>query len=242
MKLSTQTKLRAVTLSIWLLLGGLSHAQGPPSSYYSSVDTSSPSTLRASLHAVIDDHQRYPYTSSGTDTWDILEAAQEDPSNSNLILDIYRNEDYPKQGGGNSFYNREHSWPNSYGFPDDGGSNYPYTDCHVLFLCDIRLERWVQHRSVLVHHAKRHKRLPKVVQKLVLESARKATNVWVLRASVAERTISAHHRGRMIARTATRMECRSPRARRCQGRCSDSSARCNKRRRVPRLAPGAAPC
>ena len=137
MKLSTQTKLRAVTFSIWLLLGGVSYAQGPPSSYYSSVDTSSPGSLRASLHAVIDDHQRYPYTSSGTDTWDILEAAQEHPSNSNLILDIYRNEDYPKQGGGNSFYNREHSWPNSYGFPDDGGSNYPYTDCHVLFLCDI---------------------------------------------------------------------------------------------------------
>lgn len=33
-------------------------------------------------------------------------------------------------------YNREHSWPNSYGYPDDGSTNYPYTDCHALFLAD----------------------------------------------------------------------------------------------------------
>jgi endonuclease I len=127
----------AATLITWTLAAGIALAQGPPTGYYSTIDTSSSSALRSSLHSTIDDHQRYPYTSSGTDTWDILEAAQEHPNNSNLILDIYRNEDYSKQGGGNSFYNREHSWPNSYGFPDDGGGNYPYTDCHVLFLCDI---------------------------------------------------------------------------------------------------------
>ncbi|MCH7727120.1 MAG: endonuclease, partial [Planctomycetes bacterium] len=42
----------------------------------------------------------------------------------------------PGHGGGNSFYNREHSWPKSYGFPNDNAKNYPYTDCHALFLCD----------------------------------------------------------------------------------------------------------
>ncbi|MEN8164815.1 MAG: endonuclease, partial [Acidobacteriota bacterium] len=40
-------------------------------------------------------------------------------------------------GGGNDFYNREHSWPNAYGFPNDGASNSPYTDCHHLMLSDI---------------------------------------------------------------------------------------------------------
>ena len=71
-----------------------------------------------------------------TDTWNILELAQQDPGNSSRIIDVYKNASYAKVGAGNSFYNREHPWPKSYGFPNDGGSNYPYSDCHVLFLCD----------------------------------------------------------------------------------------------------------
>ncbi|MEM6675055.1 MAG: endonuclease [Planctomycetota bacterium] len=111
-------------------------AQGPPSGYYASVDTSSSQALRTTLHAVIDDHTRLPYTSGSTDTWDALELAQQDPANAGAILDIYRNRSYAKQGGGNAFYQREHTWPTSYGFPDDGSQNMPYTDCHMLFLCD----------------------------------------------------------------------------------------------------------
>jgi len=112
-------------------------AAQPPTNYYNSVDTSSAATLRSTLHAVIDDHTRFPYTSGSTDTWDILKLADEDPNNSSRILDVYRNASYAKASGGNSNYNREHVWPNSYGFPNDGGTNYPYTDCHHLFLCDI---------------------------------------------------------------------------------------------------------
>lgn len=107
-----------------------------PSNYYLSVNTSSPALLRSSLHGVIDDHTKIPYTSGGIDTWNVLEAADQDPSNSSRILDIYRNASFPKAGGGNSNYNREHVWPNSYGFPTNSSSNYPYTDCHHLFLCD----------------------------------------------------------------------------------------------------------
>ena len=102
--------------------------------YYASVDTSSPAALRSSLHAVIDDHQRYPYTSTATDTWDILEFADEDPLDPGRILDVYRNASYAKVGGGNTEYNREHTWPKSYGFSADGSGNYPYTDTHMLFL------------------------------------------------------------------------------------------------------------
>jgi endonuclease I len=105
-----------------------------PSGYYDTVDTSSPGALRATLHAVIDDHVRYPYTSSGTDTWDILRLAQEDPSNSSRILDVYKNASYSK-GSGSTVYNREHTWPHSYGFQGNTGSS-PYTDCHQLWLCD----------------------------------------------------------------------------------------------------------
>jgi endonuclease I len=128
-------------LSIGLVLAALFFAPTAlaqaPAGYYDTVDAGSAAALRATLHDVIDDHTRVPYTSGGTDTWDVLEDAQTDPSNSGRILDVYKNASYVKQGGGGSNYNREHIWPNSYGFPVDSGSNYPYTDCHALRLCDI---------------------------------------------------------------------------------------------------------
>jgi endonuclease I len=107
---------------------------GPPVGYYDSVDASSTAVLRATLHAVIDDHTKIPYTAGSTDTWNVLEIAQENPSNASQIIDVYKNAAYTKVGAGNSFYNREHSWPKSYGFPNDGSGNYPYTDLYQLFL------------------------------------------------------------------------------------------------------------
>ena len=107
-----------------------------PSGYYDTADPSSAGALRASLHAIIDDHQRFPYTSGATDTWDILEQADADPAQPGNVRDVYRNASYPAVGGGNPNYQREHVWPSSYGFPDDNASNYPYSDCHGLFLCN----------------------------------------------------------------------------------------------------------
>lgn len=107
-----------------------------PAGYYDQVDANNSTTLRNSLHEIIDDHTRFPYTSSATDTWDILETADQDPDNANNVIDIYKNASYPKAGGGNNNYNREHSWPKSYGFPDDGSTNYAYTDTHHLFISD----------------------------------------------------------------------------------------------------------
>ncbi len=109
----------------------------PPPTYYDTVDETSAATLRATLHAVIDGHTRYPYTSGSTDTWDILNRADEDPFDAGRILDLYQNRTFTKHSGGNNDYNREHTWPKSYGFPDDSPSNKPYTDCHHLLLCDI---------------------------------------------------------------------------------------------------------
>ena len=116
-------------------LGATGYA-GVPAGYYDTVNASTPATLRQTLHEVIDDHLRIPYTSGSTDTWDVLEMVHENPANSSQILDIYRNRAFNKQGGGNPFYSREHSWPTSYGFPTDVSSNYPYTDCYALFLSD----------------------------------------------------------------------------------------------------------
>jgi len=140
MKPRNQQRQFASAVSIFLCIAGMLsastvHAKAP-ADYYNTVDTSSPATLKSSLHEIIDDHTRYPYTSSSTDTWDILELADQDPDNPSNVIDVYKNASYPKQGGGNTFYNREHSWPKSYGFPSDGSTNYPYTDAHHLFIAD----------------------------------------------------------------------------------------------------------
>ncbi len=108
--------------------------------YYASVDATNANTLRTTLHNLIKDHVSYPYSGSGTDTWTILEAADQDPSNPSRILDVYKNAVFPKAGGGNTNYNREHTWPNSLGFPNtdaNGLPNPPYTDCHMLYLSHI---------------------------------------------------------------------------------------------------------
>lgn len=110
---------------------------GAIAGYYNGVNTTSASALRASLHAIIDDHVRFPYTASATDTWDILDRADQDPLNSGRVLDVYKNAVYAKAAGGNNFYNREHSWPKSLGFPNDAWDNYPYTDTHMLMVSDI---------------------------------------------------------------------------------------------------------
>ncbi len=122
-------------LASTFMWGAVTNAQ-PSATYYDSVDARSSTALRSTLHDVIDDHTRFPYTSSATDTWNILDAADEDPNNSSNVLDVYKNASYTKEGGGNSNYNREHSWPKSYGFPKDGSTNYPYTDCHHLFIAN----------------------------------------------------------------------------------------------------------
>ena len=110
----------------------------PLGDYYANVDPSSAATLRTTLHDTIDDHQWFPYTDSSTDTWDILELADEDPNDSSRILAVYENETYTKVGGGNSNYNREHTWPRSYGLGQTGTQfNTAATDAHNLRLSNI---------------------------------------------------------------------------------------------------------
>ncbi|MFP8876904.1 MAG: endonuclease, partial [Myxococcota bacterium] len=133
--------LRALTLvgaAVTMVIGMLAQEvrAAPPAGYYASADASNANALRTSLHEIIDDHQRLPYTSSAADTWDVLEEADQDPSDAGAIVDVYLNQSFLKNGGGGGGYNREHAWPKSYGFPADGSANYPYTDCHHLFLSD----------------------------------------------------------------------------------------------------------
>lgn len=120
-------------------------AGGSVSTYYAPVNTSSAQQLRCSLNTVIRGHTVYPYSASTTDTWDILEIADEDPNNSGKILDVYKNRSYTKVSdragtGSGVTYNREHTWPNSLGFGSTTGNlglpHGPYTDTHMLYLSD----------------------------------------------------------------------------------------------------------
>ncbi len=118
---------------------------GGGTGYYARVNTSSASQLRCSLHATIKGHTAYPYSSGTTNTWSILEIADEDPLNSSRILDVYRNHSYAKitdraGGAAGIKYNREHTWPKSLGFSAETGNlglpNSPHTDTHMLYLSD----------------------------------------------------------------------------------------------------------
>jgi fibronectin type 3 domain-containing protein/endonuclease I len=109
----------------------------PPQGYYGPASGLSGAALRGSLHQIIDDHQRFAYTSTATDTWDIVELADEDPDNIDKVRTVYKNTTVPDDDHSQtSGWNREHSWPKSYGFSDDGSCNYPFTDCHALFAAD----------------------------------------------------------------------------------------------------------
>ena len=102
--------------------------------YWAGVDAGSPSTARTTIHAAIANHVVFPYSAGTTDVRDILNVADEDPTDPTKILDIYRNASYVKTPGGDTEYNKEHSWPKSYGFPVE--STIPHSDCHHLFASD----------------------------------------------------------------------------------------------------------
>ncbi len=122
-------------------------APTPVGAYYNGVDTSTPDRLMCTLHVKILGHTAYPYSNnSATDAWKILEIADASPGDPTKILDVYRNRLYnavSDRASGTvtlNTYNREHTWPNSLGFPGTTGNlglpSAPYTDTHMLHLSD----------------------------------------------------------------------------------------------------------
>jgi endonuclease I len=123
--------------------------------YYATVNASNATLLRSTLHALIRGHTCYFYSgpTTGLNVWTILEDADQAPGDSTKILDVYKNALYTKitdRAGTNpdatNSYNREHTWPNSYGFNDiltatgNGGASFaycPYTDTHMLYASNV---------------------------------------------------------------------------------------------------------
>ena len=104
----------------------------PQSTYYIGTEDLSGPALKSVLHSKIKGHKRFPYTSSGTDTWDILKLTDKDTSNCANVLLIYSGlsvnaaQEYNNANG----WTREHVWAKSHGFPNE--SDTAYTDTHHL--------------------------------------------------------------------------------------------------------------
>lgn len=105
--------------------------------YYSNVVNLTGQELKDALNDLISNHTEFPYSSSSTDTWDILNEADEDPNNSDNIIAFYTGQSIPKncQVGSKASncingWNREHVWSKSRG--DFGTSKGAGTDTHNL--------------------------------------------------------------------------------------------------------------
>ena len=110
-----------------------------PNGYYSFAENKSDQALRSALHNIIDDHIEFPYTSSSTDTWDILQESDADPSNSNNVILVYTRESVngPQEYNGGSGWNREHIWAKSRG--DFGTEIGEGTDVHNLRASNVQV-------------------------------------------------------------------------------------------------------
>lgn len=118
-----------------------------PNGYYTKAEGVTGLALKDSLYQIIKNHIEYPYTSTGTDVWDILKESDKDPSNPNNVILFYSgwsvnsNQEYNSGAG----WTREHVWAKSRG--NFGTSKGAGTDAHHLRPADVsinsaRNSRW----------------------------------------------------------------------------------------------------
>lgn len=129
-----------------LFSAALTFAQIPPG-YYDTANGLTGTALKDALNDIIDGHVQFTYTSSGTDTWDILKETDKDTLNTDNVILIYSgwSVNAAQEYNSGSGWNREHVWAKSRG--DFGTSQGAGTDVHALRPCDIsvnsaRNNRW----------------------------------------------------------------------------------------------------
>src|SRR5262245_34131251 len=132
---------RRFSLALFVLGLGLVRV-APPPCYYDSADGKAGQVLRQALHDIVKNHTVITYDSSSSatvDTVDALQVLDEDPANTNNVILIYSGWSVPKTNYGNG-WNREHLWPNSYGFDIDVTTTWPaLRDLFNLRPCDSRV-------------------------------------------------------------------------------------------------------
>jgi endonuclease I/methionine-rich copper-binding protein CopC len=97
--------------------------------YYQNVNLSSDAQLLCSLYDTINGHTKLSYS------YTVLNLADEDPTDSSKILDVYKNASYTKYTSGDATHNREHTWPRTYGLGETSSPGSA-TDYHMLHLTD----------------------------------------------------------------------------------------------------------
>lgn len=119
-------------LGILLLLGTSVSMAQIPSGYYDAAQGKSGADLKAALHNIIKGHTEYPYSSSSTDTWDILKETDVDPNNASNVIGLYSafSMNAAAEYDGGNGWTREHVWAKSRG--DFGTSLGAGTDVHHL--------------------------------------------------------------------------------------------------------------
>ncbi|WP_030526935.1 endonuclease [Phycicoccus jejuensis] len=96
--------------------------------YYAPAVGKTGSALKTALHGIIDDQTKLTYDQ----VWTALKDTDEDPNNTNNVVEIYSGRSIAKSdnGGGVDQWNREHVWAKSHG--DFGTATGPGTDVHHL--------------------------------------------------------------------------------------------------------------
>ncbi|SDT41096.1 endonuclease I family protein [Microlunatus soli] len=132
-----RTRMIAALFALALALIGLQApsraAADIPAGYYDPADGLTGTALKSALHDIIDDHTQISYD----EVWDALQETDQDPANSNNVIEIYSGTSIPKSehGGDQGDWNREHVWAKSHG--DFGTATGPGTDVHHLRPADV---------------------------------------------------------------------------------------------------------
>jgi endonuclease I len=103
-----------------------------PNDYYITAENKADNVLKFELNQIISNHTTFPYTSSSTDTWDILKKTDKDPNNDNNVILIYSgvSVDASQEYNSGNGWTREHIWAKSRG--DFGTAEGPGSDVHAL--------------------------------------------------------------------------------------------------------------
>lgn len=101
--------------------------------YYKEAMGKTGSTLKSTLHNIIDDHTEISYNA----VWQGIKDTDQDPKNPNNVILLYtgRSQGKNTNGGSPDQWNREHVWAKSHG--DFGTSNGAGTDLHHLRATDV---------------------------------------------------------------------------------------------------------
>ncbi len=108
-----------------------------PEDYYNSAQNLSGESLKAALHEIIKNHTEFPYTSAGTDVWDILKETDRDPVNQLSVLLLYsgRSVNAAQEYNNGNGWTREQVWAISHG--DFGTGKGAGTDVHHIRPVDL---------------------------------------------------------------------------------------------------------